>query len=49
VRTPEGDSITLPDPRIIDVSTEADEQYKGCLLFFDVRGTVRRPLAIEVK
>lgn len=49
VRTPDGDSITLLNPRIIDESTETDEQYEGCLSFFDVRGRVPRPLAIEVE
>ena len=29
-------------------SAETDEQYEGCLTFFDVRGLVPRPLHIEV-
>ncbi len=49
VRTPEGATITLINPRIIDQSTEVDEQYEGCLSFFDVRGMVPRPLFIEVE
>jgi peptide deformylase len=49
VRTPQGDLITLLNPRIIGESTETDEQYEGCLSFFDVRGMVPRPLAIEVE
>ena len=49
IRTPDGDSITLLNPRIIEESTETDEQYEGCLSFFDVRGRVPRPLAIEVE
>lgn len=49
VRTQDGESITLLNPRIIDESTETDEQYEGCLSFFDVRGMVPRPLAIEVE
>ncbi len=49
VHTANGDSITLLNPRIIDQSTAADEQYEGCLSFFDVRGMVPRPLVIEVE
>jgi peptide deformylase len=49
VRSPEGDSVTLLNPRIIDQSAETDEQYEGCLSFFDVRGLVKRPLRIEVE
>ena len=49
VRTAAGDSITLLNPRIIDQSTATDEQYEGCLSFFDVRGMVPRPLEIEVE
>jgi peptide deformylase len=49
VRTPEGEMVTLLNPRICDESAETDEQYEGCLSFFDVRGMVRRPLAIEVE
>ncbi|MFD0884138.1 peptide deformylase [Streptosporangium algeriense] len=49
VRTPDGATITLINPRIIDQSTESDEQYEGCLSFFDVRGMVPRPLRIEVE
>ena len=49
VRIPEGKLITLINPRIINESTDVDEQYEGCLSFFDVRGMVPRPLAIEVE
>jgi peptide deformylase len=49
VRGPDGDSVTLLNPRIIDQSAETDEQYEGCLSFFDVRGLVKRPLRIEVE
>ncbi len=49
VRTPEGETLTLLNPRITDESAERDEQYEGCLSFFDVRGMVPRPLAIEVE
>ncbi|MEU8957502.1 peptide deformylase [Streptomyces sp. NPDC048518] len=48
---PPGDApaIILLNPRIIDCSGEMDEQYEGCLSFFDVRGLVPRPLKITVK
>jgi peptide deformylase len=49
VRTPDGDSITLLNPRIIDQSANEDQQYEGCLSFFDVRGMVPRALEIEVE
>jgi peptide deformylase len=49
VRTPEGQTITLLNPQVSDESAEDDEQYEGCLSFFDVRGKVPRPLAIEVE
>ncbi|WP_436775668.1 peptide deformylase [Yinghuangia sp. YIM S09857] len=49
VRTAEGETITLVNPRIIEQSTEADEQYEGCWSFFDVRGMVPRPLSISVE
>ncbi|MEU3072271.1 peptide deformylase [Streptomyces laurentii] len=48
---PPGDApaIVLLNPRITDRSSEADEQYEGCLSFFDVRGLVPRPLRITVE
>jgi peptide deformylase len=49
IRTPEGETITLLNPQVSDQSAETDEQYEGCLSFFDVRGKVPRPLAIEVE
>jgi len=49
LRTPEGETVTLLNPRICDQSAETDEQYEGCLSFFEVRGMVPRPLAIEVE
>ncbi|MFF1484563.1 peptide deformylase [Streptomyces sp. NPDC058319] len=42
-------AIVLLNPRITDRSNEADEQYEGCLSFFDVRGLVPRPLKITVE
>ena len=49
IRAPGGETITLLNPRICDESAETDEQYEGCLSFFDVRGKVPRPLSIEVE
>ncbi|MFF7750109.1 peptide deformylase [Streptomyces sp. NPDC007971] len=36
-------AVILLNPRITDRSEETDEQYEGCLSFFDVRGLVPRP------
>jgi peptide deformylase len=33
----------------VEESTQTDEQYEGCLSFFDVRGMVPRPLVIHVE
>lgn len=50
VRPPGDDTtLTLFNPRIIDTSAETDEQYEGCLSFFDVRGITPRPLVIHVE
>ncbi len=49
IRTPDGETLTLLNPRICDESAETDEQYEGCLSFFNVRGMVPGPLAIEVE
>jgi peptide deformylase len=49
VRTSGGEIITLLNPQIIDRSDDQDEQYEGCLSFFDVRGKVPRPLRIQVE
>jgi peptide deformylase len=49
VRTPDGEAITLFNPAIIDSSGETDEQYEGCLSFFDVRGQVPRAHVIDVE
>ncbi|MGA5270293.1 peptide deformylase [Streptomyces lydicamycinicus] len=48
---PPGDvpAIILLNPRITTSSDEVDEQYEGCLSFFDVRGFVPRPLKITVE
>jgi peptide deformylase len=45
---PGAEPIVMLNPQVISESGEADEQYEGCLSFFDVRGLVRRPLHIEV-
>jgi peptide deformylase len=49
IRTTDGETVTLLNPQISDESAEKDEQYEGCMSFFDVRGLVPRPLAIEVE
>ena len=48
VRTPERETITLINPRVIE-EAPGDEQYEGCLSFFDVRGMVPRPLVLHVE
>lgn len=49
IRTPDGDTITLFNPRIVESSADEDDQYEGCLSFFDLRGKVPRPLKIQVE
>jgi peptide deformylase len=51
VRPPESDAlpVILLNPSVVGESTEVDEQFEGCLSFFDVRGRVCRPLWIEVR
>lgn len=48
---PPGDApaVILVNPRNTDRSEKTDEQYEGCLSFFDVRGLVPRPLKITVE
>ncbi|MCX5189012.1 peptide deformylase [Streptomyces sp. NBC_00268] len=41
-------AIVLVNPRVTEAAAETDEQYEGCLSFFDVRGLVPRPLRITV-
>ncbi|OZV81527.1 formylmethionine deformylase [Micromonospora echinospora] len=48
VRAPDGAELVLLNPRVVAESPEVDEQFEGCLSFFDVRGLVRRPSRIEV-
>ncbi|MEV4614880.1 peptide deformylase [Kitasatospora sp. NPDC049258] len=49
VRTAQGETITLLNPRVIEESAATDEQYEGCWSFFDLRGMVPRPRAITVE
>lgn len=46
---PDADPLVLLNPRVVNESAETDEQYEGCLSFFDVRGLVPRPLRLEVE
>ncbi|MER7984832.1 peptide deformylase [Streptomyces noursei] len=48
---PPGDApaIILLNPKITSSSDAGDEQYEGCLSFFDVRGLVPRPWKIMVE
>ncbi|MFF3890398.1 peptide deformylase [Streptomyces sp. NPDC001914] len=43
------DAIVLLNPRITASSQDSDEQYEGCLSFFDVRTLVPRPLTITIE
>lgn len=51
VRPPDrtAEPLVLLNPRIVDASPETDEQYEGCLSFFDMRGLVARPLRVAVE
>jgi peptide deformylase len=51
VRPPSRDAepVVLLNPRVVGESADRDEQYEGCLSFFDYRGLVRRPLRLEVE
>ena len=52
VRAPHGgeaDPVVLLNPRVVGESVDRDDQYEGCLSFFDVRGLVPRPLLIELE
>ena len=46
---PGAPAIVLLNPTITDRSSKIDEQYEGCLSFFDVRGIVPRPMQITVQ
>jgi peptide deformylase len=45
---PGSEPLVMLNPQVISKSAEEDEQYEGCLSFFDVRGIVPRPLHVEV-
>ena len=45
----EDELLVLLNPRVVGSSSETDEQYEGCLSFFDVRGLVRRSLRLLVE
>lgn len=49
VRPPGQEPITLLNPKIIEQVADEDEQYEGCLSFFDVRCMVLRPRGIQVE
>jgi peptide deformylase len=51
VRPPDRDAdpVVLINPRIVDASLDTDEQYEGCLSFFDQRGLVTRSLRLDVE
>jgi peptide deformylase len=51
VRPADGASepVVLLNPRVVESSPETDEQYEGCLSFFDVRGLVSRSLSLQVE
>jgi peptide deformylase len=42
-------ATALFNPSVVAASEQTDEQYEGCLSFFDVRGLVPRPLWIDVR
>jgi peptide deformylase len=51
IRPPERgiEPVVLLNPRVISESTDYDEQYEGCLSFFDYRGQLPRALRIDVE
>lgn len=50
VRPPDsGEPVVLLNPRVVDESGGSDEQYEGCLSFFDSRGRVSRFLRLDVE
>ncbi|WP_158893646.1 peptide deformylase [Amycolatopsis anabasis] len=49
IQPPDGEPITLFNPSVIETDGESDEQYEGCLSFFDVRGRVPRAQEIHVE
>jgi peptide deformylase len=49
VQLPDSEPLVLYNPRVVESSDDTDEQYEGCLSFFDIRGLVQRPLRIDVE
>ncbi|MET9310079.1 peptide deformylase [Streptomyces sp. P9-2] len=49
VRPADGDAIALLNPVVVEESSDTDEQFEGCLSFFDVRGKVPRPRTLRVR
>jgi peptide deformylase len=45
---PGAEPVVMLNPRVVSESAQEDEQFEGCLSFFDVRGIVPRPLHIEI-
>ncbi|MFC3737689.1 peptide deformylase [Paractinoplanes deccanensis] len=45
----ESEPVVLLNPRVVGESADRDEQYEGCLSFFDYRGLVKRPERIDVE
>ncbi|MEU8482307.1 peptide deformylase [Streptomyces sp. NPDC048641] len=37
------------NPVVVEESSDTDEQFEGCLSFFDVRGRVPRPRTLRVQ
>lgn len=48
VRLPDGEEITFFNPKVLAAAADTDDQLEGCLSFFDVRGSVPRPLTMSV-
>lgn len=49
VRTAAKQIFALINARVVEESSDLEEQYEGCLSFFDVRGMVTRPVTIRVR
>ncbi|RIV34422.1 peptide deformylase [Micromonospora radicis] len=51
IRPPDrgAEPVVLLNPRVVDAASDLDEQYEGCLSFFDHRGLVPRPLRVDVE
>jgi len=49
IRTAHGQHHTLLNPRITARSADTDEDYEGCLSYYNMRGLVIRPLTLHVE